>query len=150
MKQDSAKRRSPRSTDELLHFLADAAQLETAMAELDGEFTAPSFPECLEQQMRRHRLSIAELGAAAQLSRSFMYQIHSGDRSPGRDIVLRLALVMGLTVEDTQRMLRAADRGKLYPKVRRDAAILYALTHHISLAETDELLESLGEVTLLK
>lgn len=150
MKQDSAQRLSPRSTDELLLFLANAARFDDAMSELSADFSAPGFSELLEQLMRRRRMSISELGAKARLSRSFMYQIRNGDRCPSRDIVLRLALVLELTVDDAQRLLRAAERGKLYPKVRRDAVLLFALTHHSSLAETDELLESLEEAPLLK
>lgn len=141
---------SPRSTDELLLFLADAPRFDDALDALSGDFHAPSFPDYLAALMRRRKLSLPELGSMAQLSRSFMYQIKSGERSPSRDIVLRLSLVLGASVEDAQRLLRAAGRGKLYPKVRRDAAVLYALMHRVPLAETDALLVSLGETPLLK
>ena len=70
-------------------------------------------------------------------------------RAPGRDIVLRLALVLALTPEETQRLLRAAQRGALYPRVRRDAAVIFCLNRGLSLLEADDLLRSLGEDPLV-
>ena len=52
-------------------------------------------------------------------------------------------------MEETQRLLKIAGRQPLYARERRDAAVLYALTHGLTVEKTDALLESLGEGTLL-
>ena len=62
---------------------------------------------------------------------------------------LRLALAVDLGEEETQRLLTRCGRPVLYPRSRFDAAVLYGLSHHLTLEETDELLLSLGEPGLL-
>ena len=57
----------------------------------------------------------------------YIYQIFDGKRSAGRDVMLRIAFGMQLSVEDTQRLLTLSGNSSLYPKIRRDAALIYAL-----------------------
>lgn len=136
-------------TQELLLLLERSPQLDTVFARHGESVTAPSFSEHLSALMEARCVSIVRLGELALLSRSFTYQLCSGVRAPGRDIVLRLALVLELSMEETQRLLLLAQRGALYPKVRRDAVVICALSHRLSLYDTDELLRSFGEVALL-
>lgn len=56
------------------------------------------------------------------ISRPYVYQMLSGECLPGRDIALRIAFSLALTLEETQQLLRAAQRGELYPKVYRAPA----------------------------
>ena len=70
------------------------------------------------------------------------------ERSYGT-FLLRLALAVDLGEEETQRLLTRCGRPVLYPRSRFDAAVLYGLSHHLTLEETDELLLSLGEPGLL-
>ena len=67
---------------------------------------------------------------------------------PGRDILLRTALVVQLSLKDTQRLLAVGGCGALYPKVRRDAAVIFALNQKMTLLETEELISSLPERSL--
>ena len=48
----------------------------------------------------------------------------------------------------TQRLLAIGGCGALYPKVRRDAAVIYALNQNMGLMEAEELLSSLPERSL--
>lgn len=136
-------------TQELLAILERSQRVEDVLTEYDRSFDAPDFPSYLSSLMEERAVSAARLGELALLSRSFTYQLCSGVRSPSRDIVLRLALSLSLPVELAQRLLRSARRGALYPKVRRDAVFIFALTRRLSLPDTDELLRSLEEVPLL-
>ena len=63
--------------------------------------------------------------------------------------MLRIAVALKLNLDDSQRLLRSAQRGALYAKVRRDAVIIFALKKHMTLDETDEMLRSLDEEPLL-
>lgn len=83
------------------------------------------------------------------LSRSFSFQIYAGSRIPNRNIVLRLALVMGLDIDQTQRLLKLAGRGVLYPKVKRDMALINALSNGMSVYQANERLTELGLEPLL-
>lgn len=86
---------------------------------------------------------------ACYLDRSYGYQLFNGTRPPTRNFLLRLALVLELDERNTQHLLARCAKPILYPRNRYDAAVLYALGHRLSLEETDELLQSLGEQGLL-
>ncbi len=138
-----------RDTDELLSILQQSRSLTGALKAIDGDTDAPGFPERLAGYMAERGMNAAQLSEAALLSRSFTYQLCSGERRPGRDIVLRLALVLELTVEQTQAFLRAAQWGALYPRVVRDAVIIFAIQNRLGVPATDERLLSMGLAGLL-
>lgn len=136
-------------TQDLMLILEQAEELPAALEEISGGLTAPGFPAYLTQLMERKKVTTAQLSELALLSRSFTYQLCGGVRAPSRDIVLRLALVLELTVDEAQRLLRSAQRGALYPRVRRDAIMIFCLNQRLNLLETDELLRSFGEGALV-
>lgn len=103
----------------------------------------------LQELLKKHEMSIPDLIVKTLLSKSFVYQIFSGKRNPGRDILLRIAFAMRLSVEETQHLFLVAGKGALYPKVRRDAIIIYCLGKEMSLDEANEFLERSSERGLL-
>ena len=107
------------------------------------------FTPMLVQYMKRCRLSAEDLTRMLLLSRSYVYQLLQGERRPSRDVVIRLALIFHLSVDETQKLLRAAQRGALYPKVHRDACLIYCLEQKLDLQETCELLQRDQEDPLL-
>ena len=104
----------------------------------------------LDQLLEQYKMSISDFITKTNLSKSFAYQIFSGERNPGRDILLRIAFAMNLTLAETQELLMMGQKGALYPKVRRDAALICCLEQRLSLDETDEFLKSISEKTLVK
>lgn len=60
------------------------------------------------------------------LSRSFSYQIFSGERIPKRDVILWIAIVLSLAISEPQRLLCPASGGDLYPKIKRGSVIIFA------------------------
>ena len=58
------------------------------------------------------------------------------------------ALGFGLSVEETQALLRQAGHSPLYPRLRRDAALIFCLGKGMSVLETQALLDKYG-ITLL-
>ena len=136
------------TTQELLMILQEAEAVEPLLDGLASQMDAPAFSEQLFQYMEERGLTVTKLSELAMLSRSFMYQLCSGISS-GRDIVLRLALVLELGVAEAQNLLRSAQKGALYPRVRRDAILIFCLNRKKGLAEADELLSVHGESALL-
>lgn len=115
---------------------------------LDQPLTAPSCAKALRDLLERAGISASDWIAAADISRSYGYQILRGERIPGRDILLRTALALHLSVEETQRLLTLGGCAVLYPRIRRDAAVIFALNQSLSLLETESLLSSLPERSL--
>lgn len=109
----------------------------------------PSFHEYLYQLLDAKDIAIPALIASACISKTYAYQFINGERLPGRDIVLRIALAARFNIDETQRLLTLAGKNVLYPKVRRDACILYCFRKKMSLDETNLFLEELKEVPLL-
>jgi|MTBAKSStandDraft_2_1061841.scaffolds.fasta_scaffold05477_3 transcriptional regulator with XRE-family HTH domain len=84
----------------------------------------------------------------AGIERTYGHQLFNGTRKPSREKVLQLAFGLQLNVDKTQRLLLIAQASALYPKIKRDAAILYCLEHKKDILELQSMLQSLG-LTLL-
>ena len=134
-----------KSTQELEHQIRNST---TAQALTGADYTMPSLPIYLSSLLHRHRLTVQDVVVRCNLDRSYAYQFFNGTRRPSRGFLLRLALLLKLGEDEAQRLLKIAGRQPLYARSRRDAAVLYALTHRLTAEKTDELLESLGEETL--
>lgn len=121
---------------------------ESGMAFLNREQTAPTCAQVLREILTNARMSAPEWIASINISKSYGYQVLRGERTPGRDIILRTALALQLSLKETQRLLAVGGCGALYPKVRRDAAVIFALNQKVTLLETEDLLSSLPERSL--
>lgn len=133
------------TTGNLFHRLRSSA---SGMAFLRESRISPAFSQVLRKLLDQAGLSAPEWMAAANLSKSYGYQILRGERTPGRDVLLRTALVLRLSLQETQRLLAVGGCGALYPRVRRDAAVVFSLNQQMTLLETEELLASLPERSL--
>ena len=134
------------STQELEHQIRESE--EPAMLSEDV-FLVPNLAGYLSGLLHSHGYTVQEVVVGCNLDRSYGYQLFNGTRRPSRELLLRLALLLKLGEDEAQRLLKIAGRQPLYARNRRDAAVLYALTHGLTAEETDELLESLGEGALL-
>ncbi len=133
------------STDELFRML-DGSQSDELLA--DYPFVATNelfFSSELFKKLKEAEISVDEIARQAMISRAYMYQISNGTRLPGRDMVLRLSLCLHLTLEETQKLLRCAQRGALYPRMRRDCVIIRCLGRQMGLHETNDALVECGE-----
>lgn len=80
----------------------------------------------------------------AQIERSYGHQLFNGTRRPSRDKVIQLAFGFGLTVEETQELLQSAGKSTLNARVKRDVALIFCLKKHMSVMETQEILDGHG------
>lgn len=69
-------------------------------------------------------------------------------RAPTREQLIRFCLHAGASPEETQRLLRVARRQELYPRVRRDAVILFCLRERCDPSRCHALLLSQGQCGL--
>lgn len=139
---------SRRSTDELFLMLSGAQSDELLE---DYPFVATNellFSGELFQKLTQAGVSIDEIAQQAMVSRAYMYQISNGTRLPSRDVVLRLALCLQCSLEETQKLLRCAQRGQLYPRMKRDCVVIRCIEQRQSLFETNDALASYGEQPL--
>lgn len=133
-------------TEELENEIRQSASPAVLTAEA---YDPPPLPEYLSGLLRRRGTTVRDVVLRCNLERSYGYQLFNGTRRPTRDFLLLLALVLGLEEAETQRLLKIAGRPPLYARNRRDAAVLYGLSHRLSAEEADDLLRKLGEEGLL-
>lgn len=131
-----------KSTQELEHQIRQSKEPALLM---EDTFSAPDLAAYLRELLSDHDLSVQDVVIGCRLDRSYGYQLFNGTRKPTRNFLLRLALLLKLQEEETQRLLKIAERQPLYARNRRDAAVLYGLTHGLTADETQELLVGLGE-----
>ncbi len=80
----------------------------------------------------------------SDIERTYGHQLFRGLRAPSRDKVIQLAFGFEFGVEDTQKLLKAARKSLLYPKIKRDAAILFCINRGMSIFDAQAVLEELG------
>ncbi len=136
-------------TGELLGVLERSSSFGDAMESCSVSVDDPALHSHLLDLLKAHDYTPSELILKVNLSKSFVYQILNGTRVPGRDILIRISLAVGLDLDETQRLLAVARRGRLYPRIRRDAAIIFCLSRKRTLDQANDLLEEIGEKTLL-
>ncbi|MCM1496735.1 MAG: helix-turn-helix transcriptional regulator [Bacteroides sp.] len=136
-------------TDNLLELVKDSPQIFGKMVAQGDCFDKVSLTEYLQELLNKHELTMMEVVRISLLSKSYVYQIFNGERMPSRDVLLRIGLSMSCTIDEIQHLLILAQTGNLYPKVKRDAAILCCISQKLSLTETNDFLEHIGERTLL-
>lgn len=134
------------STTELIKFLKEAKTLDQAIGEIHPSI---SLTDHLRALLERSGMSVKNLSGRLLASRIFIYQILEGDRKPSRDMLLRIALVFRLSLDETQRLLKIAQRSALYPRIRRESVVIFALQRNYTLDEADAALRYSGEQPLL-
>lgn len=103
----------PETTSKLFHKLRGR---ESGKAVLEQEQTEPTCAQVLQNLLEQAGVSAPEWIAAADISKSYAYQILRGERIPGRDILLRTALVLRLSLKEAQRLLAVGDCGGALPQ----------------------------------
>lgn len=138
-------------TSELLSFIRKSASVEDITGLFNGtQVEEPSFHGELYHMMLRNDVAPRKIIASSGLERSYFYHILSGQKIPGRNIVIRIALCMSASLEETNRFLQLAQHSSLYARVRRDAILIFAIENHYTMHETNELLLNENEKPLYK
>ena len=136
-----------RLTEDLLARLLAAPSVESYLGKPDSTVNR-DLPQYLRELLDAKGMKRAEVVRASGLNGTVVYDIFAGKSRPGRDHAIMLALGMRCTLRETQRLLRLSGVSELWPKVRRDAIIIWCIDHGFDRSATDDELWSLGEQTL--
>ena len=135
------------STSRLLTLIRNAVNPEQAGAYSSGH-PAPLFKDALYELMQQKHLRTKQVIIDSGIEKSYFYRILSRGQLPGRSMTIRLALSLGCDLKETNRLLRLAEHSELYPRVSRDAMLIWGITHGLSMSEINELLIQKGEAAL--
>lgn len=129
-----------KSTKELNRELSAAPDWNRFLENNREQFQETGFLDYLLKLFQDAGISKVTLAKRAETSEIYLYQIFSGARMPSRDRVLCLCFGLSATLAQTQELLRIGGMAQLYPKNKRDAIIIYGLTHGQTLPQVNELL----------
>lgn len=138
------------STDELLKLLKNEQNIENFINTNKEDFIDMPLHLYLATLLKNYSISKNEAINNSAISQIYGYQIFSGKRpNPSRDKILQLIFGMSLNLEDSQRLLKLAGVSELYPRIKRDSIILFAINKDLTIEKCDELLFELGEKTII-
>ena len=138
-----------KDTDELFVELREDNDIKNYLRRNRAEFVQP-LSEYLANLLAQKQLSKQAVIERSGVQREYAYHIFSGlKKNPSRPKILALAFAMGLTLEETQYLLRYAKQSPLYPRNPWDSIIISAIDQRLSVLQTNELLNQLGETVFL-
>lgn len=137
-----------KTTTDLQTELISSPDLERFLSENQDNFYNMTFADSLMALFEQKGLSKSTLAKKAGISSVYLYQIFAGERNPSRNRILCLCFGLSATIEETQELLKHSGYAQLYAKNKRDAIIIFGITHGLTLDEVDDRLFAEGEETL--
>lgn len=137
-----------KKTSDLQRELTATPNLNRFLCTNREQFADGKFVDILQDLLLKSGMPKATLAKRAGTSEVYLYQILSGARSPSRNRTICLCIGLSATLEQTQQLLRHSGFAPLYAKNRRDAIIIYGVTHSMQLTEVNDCLFVENEATL--
>jgi len=129
------------STAAMLSRLKEAQEIDTFIEENKSAFYNGTIRDYFDMLFKKYNVGKKEAIERSNIERGYAYQILRGEKNAGRDKYIRLAVGIGLTLEDTQRLLTITHNGILYSKILRDAIIIFSINNHFDIMKLCWLLE---------
>ena len=138
-----------KSTEDLLEELQNENCKIDEYLNGNGEsFVYDKIKDFWETAIEKSGYSKSNIINKSDFSYCYFYDVINGRKIPGRDKIIRLILTMHLSVDECQEALRISGRSALYPRIKRDAIILFAISNGYSVYQLAELLQNAGEEPL--
>ncbi len=126
-------------TDELLIELKNTDNIEEFFRLHSNKFLNQTTHTYLNELAMVKNIKIADVANKSGAG-EYVYKIFKGERKPSRDIIISIAFGMGLSLEETQLLLRITKFAILDSRDKRDSVIIYGITHGLSVFQTDDIL----------
>ncbi len=137
-----------KSTSDLQAELMSAPSIDSYIKKNESYFSDQSVARMLKEVYDTRDLTKAALARRAGISEVYLHQVFSGRRNPSRDRLICLCIGLETSLDEAQALLKGAGFATLYPKVKRDAIVIYGLLHHMELDVINEKFFVEGEKTL--
>lgn len=111
----------------------------------ETHFADRNFAEYLQKLLVEKGLKKSDVINRAGINPSYGYDIFSQGKNPSRDKLLALCFGFALTSDEANHLLNYASLCELYPRIRRDSIIIFALDTGKSIVDCNLLLDSSGE-----
>ena len=136
-------------THQVEQIIIDAADFTEVLGKTEGTMIKGTTEQYFDDILARKGIQKKDLFVRAGISPNLGYQLLRGIRkSKNRDVYLKIAIEAGLTLDETQQMLKLLNVGVIYPLKERDAVVYYGMTHGYNLVRIQELIEERGQLPL--
>ena len=138
-----------KDTSELLSELESFSDFNTFYEENAPSIGTRTLSEALCRLLDEKGLTKSEVVERAQMSEVYAYQIFSGTREkPQLRKLLCLTVAMGLSLKETQELLKSCGFPQLYARRPFDCVVIYGIYHGFTVQKINEILFEYGEETL--
>ena len=145
----SGVKASEKNTNDLMEELNDGkVPIENYIQSNSDSFINIDLSKFWKELINKSGMTKTDIINKSDFSYVYFYDVINGRKIPGRDKIIRLILTMHLSVDECQEALRISGRSALYPRIRRDAIILFAISNGYSIYQLSELLADAGEELL--
>ena len=127
-----------KNTDTLQQELMSTNNLDRFLTENDASFRDVPLQEAIQRIFDEKGMSKAQLAKQSGISEVYLHQVFSGRRCPSRNRLLCLCFGLGASVDEAQELLRHARLAPLYSRDRRDAIVIFGLSHNMTLGEIND------------
>lgn len=91
---------------------------------------AEAIYKVIEKYISEKNMQRSELIRRLNLERTYGYQILNGTRIPTRIHIIKIGLVLELSLDEIQHLLKIGGKESLYARNITDARAIYAIEHH--------------------
>lgn len=132
------------STSKLLQRLFKTANIVNFFKRYDEQMSPVPLHIYLVKLCKEKNVVAEHIINDANIERSYGHQIFSGRKKPSRDKVIQLAFGFKMNYDEAQELLKIARKSPLYPRAKRDAAIIYVFKQGRGLNDIQIMLNELG------
>lgn len=136
-----------KKTEDLINEIIASKDISCYIDTNQEEFLEISLHGHLQKLLSQTHLKVSQV-VEQSCKGEYIYQVFRGIKKPSRDIILCIALAMGLDLEETKLLLRVAHLPFLDARNRRDSIIIFAVNRRLAVPDTNDILYELGEACL--
>lgn len=129
-------------TEKMLASLKAGYSITAFFEDNSSHFLPHSFSEIIKAVIQSRKMTSASIIRDSGINRRYYFDILSGKKQPSRNYVIRLLLVLKLSVQDAQWILKTSGYPQMYVRTKRDAVIIYSFEHSLSVAECNVMLHN--------
>ncbi len=136
-----------KKTEDLINEIVTGRDISLYIDSNQEEFLDIPLQEHLQGLLRQKKMRVSQAVERA-CKGEYVYQVFRGVKRPGRDVILCIALALGLDLKETGMLLRIARMPSLDARDRRDSILIFAVSRGLTVPDTNDILYELGESCL--
>jgi transcriptional regulator with XRE-family HTH domain len=124
--------------------ILSAKKVTDMIRAMEAEPPVPTLGAYIEGLWQESALPKEEFFALSGISPGYGYEILRNKKKPSRDTLLRIAFVLGLSVDQVNYLLKIGEKATLTSLIKRDWYIMFALKNSMSLIEYNIMADEQG------